>query len=147
MNGKIGLKANLVPASIAKGITPPYRRQILDLDRIISELGSERDRISRAIKLLENKSRNDTREAAVPRKTATSKKLSGGLTPAGRKRLSEAMKRWAKRSGSTGTSRKTAAPVRTATQEKKRGGLTAAGRKRLSQAMKKRWAARRKKSS
>ena len=120
----------------------------MDLDRIISELESERDRIGRAIALLENGSKNGTRKAAVPMKTATSNRRSGGLTPAGRKRLSEAMKkRWAERSVSTGTSRKTAAPVRTATQEKKRGGLTAAGRKRLSQAMKKRWAERKKKSS
>jgi len=118
----------------------------LDLDRIISELESERDRISRAIASLENESRNGTRKAAVLIKTATSKRLSGGLTPAGRKRLSEAMKkRWAERSGSRGTSRRTGAPVGTATQEKKRGGLTAAGIKRLSQAMKKRWAERRKK--
>jgi len=118
----------------------------LDLDRIISELESERDRISRAIASLENESRNGTRKAAVLIKTATSKRLSGGLTPADRKRLSEAMKkRWAERSGSRGTSRRTGAPVGTATQEKKRGGLTAAGRKRLSQAMKKRWAERRKK--
>jgi hypothetical protein len=118
----------------------------LDLDRIISELERERDRISRAIALLENESKNGIRKAAVPMKAATSKSLSGGLTPAGRKRLSEAMKkRWAERSGSTGTSGKTAAPVITATQEKKRGGITTAGRKRLSQAMKKRWAERRKK--
>ena len=118
----------------------------MDLDRIISELESERDRINRAIALLKNESRNSTRKAPVAMKTVTSKRLSGGLTPAGRKRMSEAMKkRWAERSGSTGTSRKTAAPVRTASQEKKRGGLTAAGRKRLSQAMKKRWAERRKK--
>ena len=121
----------------------------MDLDRIISELESERDRISRAIALLENESKNGTRKAAVAMKTATSnKKRSGSFTPAGRKRLSEAMKkRWAERSVSTGTSRKTAAAVTTATQAKKRSGLTAAGRKRLSQAMKKRWAERRKKSS
>jgi hypothetical protein len=118
----------------------------LDLDRIISELESERNRISRAIALLENESRNGTRKAAVHMKTATSKERSGGLTAAGRKRLSQAMKkRWAERTASTGTSRKSAAPVRTATQKKKRGGLTAAGRKRLSEAMKKRWAERRKK--
>jgi hypothetical protein len=98
--------------------------------------------------LLENESRNSTRKAPVPMKTATSERRGGSLTPAGRKRSSEAMKkRWAKRSVSTGTSRKIAAPVRTATEEKKRGGLTAAGRKRLSQAMKKRWAERKKKSS
>ena len=70
----------------------------MDLDRIVSELKSERDRISRAISLLENESTKIVRKAAVPSKMAASKKRSGGLTPAGRKRLSEAMKkRWADR--------------------------------------------------
>jgi hypothetical protein len=70
----------------------------LELARIISELESERDRISRAIALLENESTRTTRRIAMPIKTAPSKKRSRGLTPAGRKRLSEAMKkRWADR--------------------------------------------------
>jgi hypothetical protein len=70
----------------------------LDLDRIVSELKSERDRISRAISLLENESTKIVRKAAAPSKMDASKKRSGGLTPAGRKRLSEAMKkRWADR--------------------------------------------------
>ena len=70
----------------------------MDLARIVSELKSERDRISRAIALLENESTRTTRRIAIPIKTAPSKKRSRGLTPAGRKRLSEAMKkRWADR--------------------------------------------------
>ena len=70
----------------------------MDLDRIVSELKSERDRISRAIALLENESTRTTRRIAMPIKTAPSKKRSRGITPAGRKRLSEAMKkRWADR--------------------------------------------------
>jgi hypothetical protein len=70
----------------------------LDLERIVSELKSERDRISRAIALLENESTRTTRRIAMPIKTAPSKKRSRGITPAGRKRLSEAMKkRWADR--------------------------------------------------
>jgi hypothetical protein len=70
----------------------------LDLDRIVSELKSERDRISRAISLLENESTKIVRKAAASSKMAASKKRSGRLTPAGRKRLSEAMKkRWADR--------------------------------------------------
>ena len=69
----------------------------MDLDRIVSELKSERERISRAISLLENES-TIVRKTAAPSKMAASKKRSGGLTPAGRKRLSEAMKkRWADR--------------------------------------------------
>ena len=70
----------------------------MDLDRIVSELKSERDRISRAISLLENESTKIVRKSAAPSEMAASKKRSGGLTPAGRKRLSEAMKkRWADR--------------------------------------------------
>ena len=69
----------------------------MDLARIVSELKSERDRISRAIKLLEDEA-TTTRRTAMPVKTATSRKRGRGLTPAGRKRLSEAMKkRWADR--------------------------------------------------
>jgi hypothetical protein len=70
----------------------------LDLARIVSELKSERDRISRAIALLENESTRTTRRVATPIKMAPSKKRRRGLTPAGRKKLSEAMKkRWADR--------------------------------------------------
>jgi hypothetical protein len=70
----------------------------LDLARIVSELKSERDRISRAIALLENEATRTTRSVATPIKMAPSKKRRRGLTPAGRKRLSEAMKkRWADR--------------------------------------------------
>ena len=48
--------------------------------------------------LLENESTKIVRKSAAPGKMAASKKRSGGLTPAGRKRLSEAMKkRWADR--------------------------------------------------
>jgi hypothetical protein len=68
----------------------------LDLASIVSELKSERDRISRAIALLENEATKTIRRIATPIKKAISKKRSRGLTPAGRKRLSEAMKkRWA----------------------------------------------------
>ena len=70
----------------------------MDLDRIVSELKSERDRISRAISLLENESTKIVRKTAAPSTMAASKKRRGGLTPAGRRRLSEAMKkRWADR--------------------------------------------------
>jgi hypothetical protein len=70
----------------------------VDLARIVSELKSERDRISRAIALLEDEARRTPRGIAVPLKTASSKKQGRSLTPAGRKRLSEAMrKRWADR--------------------------------------------------
>lgn len=59
----------------------------------------------------------------------------GGMTPEGRRRLSEALKaRWAaKKAGAS------APPAKA----KRKGGITAAGRKRLSEALKARWAAKR----
>jgi Spy/CpxP family protein refolding chaperone len=73
------------------------------------------------------------------KKTAALKKKKGGLTPAGRRKLSQLMKaRWAARRKAAGT--------RT-TSSRKRGALTPAGRKRLSELMKARWAARRKAAS
>jgi hypothetical protein len=72
----------------------------LDLERIVAELERERDRLNQAIAVL--KERNPP--SAVARKTAAGNgKASavgrgGGLTPAGRKRLSKLMKqRWAER--------------------------------------------------
>jgi hypothetical protein len=70
----------------------------LDLEKIVTELEQERDRLSQAIAVL--KQRNSP---ANPRKTARNGRGSVarqglGLTAAGRKRLSELMKkRWAER--------------------------------------------------
>src|SRR5208282_744605 len=109
---------------------------ILDLSTIIAELKSERDKIARTIAALIG-------SAGVSDKGATRKaapKRRGGITPAGRRRLSLAMKRrWAQRRAKN-LSAKAAAP-------KRRGRLTPAGRKRLSEAMKKRWAERKAKAS
>jgi hypothetical protein len=62
-------------------------------------------------------------------------KRKGGMTPDGRRRLSEALKaRWAvKRAGSA------VAPAKA----KRKGGMTPEGRKRLSEALRQRWAAKR----
>ena len=75
------------------------RRTTLELERIVAELEQERDRLSQAIAVL--KERNSL---ATARKTApgngkgSAARLGGGLTSAGRKRLSEPMKkRWAER--------------------------------------------------
>jgi hypothetical protein len=114
----------------------------LDINKIIQDLRSERDRIGRAIDILLSEARATitgrptARTAAAPRK-----RRGGGLTAAGRRRLSEAMKRrWAER--------RTGKSTASATKPKRRGGgLTPAGRKKLSEAMKKRWAERRKKAS
>ena len=68
----------------------------MDIDQIVSELRHERDRISNAIALLVGNA-----AGLVSRKVTTASKRGGrgkGLTPAGRRRLSEAMKRrWAER--------------------------------------------------
>src|SRR5208337_4147254 len=97
---------------------------ILDLSAIIEELKSERDKIARTIAALIG-------SAGVSGKGATRKaarKRRGGITPAGRGRLSLAVKRrWAQRRAKNwakNLSAKAAAP-------KRRGRLTPAGRKRI----------------
>jgi hypothetical protein len=79
----------------------------LDAGKIVAELKSERDRLSRAIEALEGSGPRKyaarvPKIAAAPAPAAmlgtTSTKKGGRLTAAGRKRLSEAMKRrWAER--------------------------------------------------
>ncbi len=106
----------------------------MDLNRIVKDLEAERDRIGRAIAALVEQARGAISGA---KRGPKAKRRPGGITAAGRRRLSLAMKkRWAQRRAGK-SAPKTAA-------SKKRKGLTAAGRKRLSEAMKKRWAERRK---
>jgi hypothetical protein len=67
----------------------------LDLEKIVTDLKRERDKLSQAITLLSG-------DSAAPRRTArmraTPAKKRGGITPEGRRRLSLAMKRrWAER--------------------------------------------------
>ncbi len=112
----------------------------MNLQQIVNELRNERDRIDRAISSLQVGLSDGRRRRGRPAKLT---KPAGGITAAGRKRLSEAMKRrWAER-------RRKGAKAATSISKptKKRGGITAAGRKRLSEMMKKRWAERRKKAS
>ena len=114
----------------------------MDLNTIINDLKTERDRIGRAIAALLDEAKVVV-GAVTTRKAATPTRRGKGLTAAGRRRLSEAMKRrWAERRGK-GAAPKSAA----ATKPKRRGGLTPAGRKKLSEAMKRRWAERKKKAS
>ena len=115
----------------------------MDLSSIVSELKRERDRIARAIAALENES-SDGRGKATSRSAAGTATMRHGLTPAGRRRLSESMKRrWAARRRAGIASAGTTA---SAAPKRKRGGLTAAGRRRLSEMMKKRWAEKKKKN-
>ena len=66
----------------------------MDTGRIVAELKRERDRLSQAIAALEGQSpKAAARRSAVPHRAARSKKKGGGLTPEGRKRLSDMMKK------------------------------------------------------
>ena len=71
----------------------------LDVEKIVAELEKERDRLNQAIAALTG----HTRLTAARKTVATNGKFRGrqrhrGLTPAGRKRLSDMMKkRWAKK--------------------------------------------------
>ena len=75
----------------------------MDIQKIVSELEREKDRISRAIAALvesASSSRNTRKSSGAGKAAAPAKGRmgQGGITPAGRRRLSEAMKRrWAER--------------------------------------------------
>jgi hypothetical protein len=112
----------------------------LNLEQILSELRSERDRLGRAISsLLEGAGL--TTPSGTPGKRGPAKVgKRRGMSAAGRKRISEAMKaRWAARKKPTANSRTAIASA----PKKRGGGMTAQGRKRISEAMKKRWAEKR----
>jgi hypothetical protein len=71
----------------------------LDTGRIVAELKRERDRLSRAIAALDGQAlESAARTSAVPHRDTRSKRKGDRLTPAGRRRLSQLMKkRWAER--------------------------------------------------
>ena len=75
----------------------------MDLQKIVTDLREEMERIGRAIGLLEQSSNVPKRRGRKPGSknsvaAASAKPHRRGLTPAGRKRLSELMKkRWAER--------------------------------------------------
>lgn len=105
----------------------------MDVQQILSDLNRERNRLDQAIAALEGirshtagrRGRPPGSKQAKPTSTRT-----GGITAAGRRRLSEMMKkRWAER-------KKKATP--------KRKPMSAASRKRLSEMMTKRWLERKK---
>lgn len=69
----------------------------MNIAGIVSELQAERTRIERAITALEGLSPNGVASSAAPKQAPAVQKR-GGLSAAGRKRLSELMKkRWAER--------------------------------------------------
>jgi hypothetical protein len=78
----------------------------MDVQEIVAELKTERERLNQAIATLEDlgsgqetaKSRTPIKTAAVGNMRQAGKSTRGRMTPEGRKRLSEAMKkRWAAR--------------------------------------------------
>ena len=75
----------------------------MDIEKIVSELQRERERIGRAIAALVGSASSNltTRKSSGASNAAAPGKGTrwrGGITPAGRRRLSEAMKkRWAER--------------------------------------------------
>jgi len=77
------------------------KEQILDLTKIVGDLKQEGERISRAIAALEGSVPTLGQEkvsGAAYGGPASEGKKDGGITPEGRKRLSQAMKkRWAER--------------------------------------------------
>jgi hypothetical protein len=87
----------------------------VNLQSIIAELQNERDRIDRAIAVLNGTATANTairkNRASTTKRSVTSSRKSGGhLTAAGRKRLSQLMKkRWAERRRKASNGRKPAA--------------------------------------
>ena len=101
----------------------------MDIQQLLTDLSRDRDRLDQAIAALEGLgtrpgSRRGRPPGAKQAKPARTRK-GGGITAAGRRRLSEMMKK--------------AAP--------KRKPMSAASRKRLSEMMKKRWLERKAKTA
>ncbi|HWF38771.1 MAG TPA: hypothetical protein VG322_09645 [Candidatus Acidoferrales bacterium] len=70
----------------------------MDINSIVAELKKERDRLDRAISALDGEARTNGVTRTVGRPVARKRTTGSRLTPAGRKRLSEMMKkRWAER--------------------------------------------------
>jgi hypothetical protein len=118
------------------------------LTEVIRKLEQQKASIERALTALREIEGTTGEAASTPAPataTATAKGTAkrgrprGGMTPEGRRRLSEALKaRWAARRGET-----TAAPASAPAKATRKGGMTPEGRRRLSEALKKRWAVKR----
>jgi hypothetical protein len=111
----------------------------MDTSSILKDLRTERDRIDRAISVLEGLDGTGTLRVTAPGVQPTPAKARGSrrMSAAGRRRISEMMKaRWAAR-------RKQAAKL-ALTKAGARKPMSAAVKKRLSLLAKRRWAARKK---
>jgi hypothetical protein len=119
----------------------------LNLDKMISELRSQRQRLDDAIAALEGIAGDGTAHrlgglsANIVPISGRPKRGHRGMSAAGRRRISEMMKaRWAAhRSKSSGR-------LTTSAKKPKRRAMSAAARKRISKATKARWAIWRKKN-
>ena len=103
------------------------------LSGIITQLERQRTAIEHALEALRNVDGTEANgtQAAAP---GSAPKRKGGMTPAGRRRLSLALKkRWAAKRAAAEVSVPAKAVPR-------KGTLTPAGRQRLAAAMRKRWA-------
>jgi hypothetical protein len=106
----------------------------MDIQTIVSDLKGERNRIDQAISALEGLTSTAPRRGRPPKATTTGGKRRR-MSPAARKRISDAMKqRWAKQKGKSVPTK--AGP--------KRKPMRPAMRKKLSAMMKARWAERKK---
>jgi hypothetical protein len=110
----------------------------MDTRTILADLKTELNRLNQAIAALETL--DGTATATSPAAKAAPKQSgSRGLTPAGRKRLSEMMKkRWA--------ARRKAAAKPAAKKTTGRRTMSPAARKKIAEAQRKRWAAQKKKT-
>jgi hypothetical protein len=106
----------------------------MNVQQILADLNRDRKRLDQAIAALEGLgSRTAGRRGRPPGAKLARARKGGGITAAGRRRLSEMMKkRWAER-------KEKAVP--------KRKPMSAASRKHLSEMMKKRWQQRKAKTA
>ena len=112
----------------------------MDIQTIVSDLKAERNRIDQAISALEGLTSTAPRRGRPP-KAATTGGKRRRMSPAARKRISEAMKqRWAKWKGKSAPKQADTAPKKAAV----RRPMSAAAKKKLSVLMKARWAAKKK---
>ena len=110
----------------------------MDIQTIVSDLKAERNRIDQAISALEGLTSTAPRRGRPP-KAATTGGKRRRMSPAARKRISEAMKqRWAKWKGKSAPKQDKTTPKKTTV----RRPMSAAAKKKLSALMKARWAAK-----
>ena len=110
----------------------------MDIQAIVSNLKDERSRIDQAISALEGLTSTAPRRGRPPKATSPVGRRRR-MSPAARKRISEAMKqRWAKWKGKSAPKQAKARPKKTTV----RRPMSAAAKKKLSALMKARWAAK-----